>query len=371
MLVTSSIISVAMSQFLSRNLAPPCCGPASSLVSYTERNRVSGFPGGFPPPFQASLLCTARNSANDLCTPNIQPTFRSETAYRGPLDLKYSIQEDFERSLFRKWLEPSQGRKKSAGRISILSAFAISFKVIILIQGVFEVVVQIVKIKCRHFSNTWLNELSITILIVFILFIVHSTYIFFQIVHHGNFTHLNLLISRILTTLIFLVNLKRLFHLTKLLSHATFRTKDFPFPFSLEQPFRRLETFSMFSMFPWDGSFNYAIKILARRKQHGWKWRSLIEDGWMASIKRTSFARFDNNQSDAPFIRTHWIRNNYPSFPTNQYNVHIEFQFLSPSSLSVSGCNTEHKRDHTFPVTRDWSLIAKTSRIVLVSAIYV
>lgn len=128
MLVTSSIISVAMSQFLSRNLAPPCCGPASSLVSYTERNRVSGFPGGFPPPFQASLLCTARNSANDLCTPNIQPTFRSETAYRGPLDLKYSIQEDFERSLFRKWLESSQGRKKSAGRISILSAFAISFK---------------------------------------------------------------------------------------------------------------------------------------------------------------------------------------------------------------------------------------------------
>lgn len=223
MLVTSSIISVAMSQFLSRNLAPPCCGPASSLVSYTERNRVSGFPGGFPPPFQASLLCTARNSANDLCTPNIQPTFRSETAYRGPLDLKYSIQEDFERSLFRKWLEPSQGRKKSAGRISILSAFAISFKVIILIQGVFEVVVQIVKIMYRHFSNAWLNELSITILIVFILFIVHSTYIFFQIVlHHGNFTHLNLLISRILTTLIFLVNLKRL------LSHEAIISRDFP-----------------------------------------------------------------------------------------------------------------------------------------------
>lgn len=267
-------------------------------------------------------------------------------------------------------LRKGERRAQVEFRSSRLSQFR-SKPVIILIQGVFEVVVQIVKIKCRHFSNTWLNELSITILIVFILFVVHSTYIFFQIVHHGNFTHLNLLISRILTTLIFLINLKRLFHLTKLLSHATFRTKDFPFPFSLEQPFRWLETFSMFSMFPWDGSFNYAIKILARRKQHGWKWRSLIEDGWMASIKRTSFARFDNNQSDAPFIRTHWIRNNYPSFPTNQYNVHIEFQFLSPSSLSVSGCNTEHKRDHTFPVTRDWSLIAKTSRIVLVSAIYV
>lgn len=80
--------------------------------------------------------------------------------------------------------------------------------------------VQIVKIKCRHFSNTWLNELSITVLIVFILFIVHSTYIFFQIVH-GNFTHLNLLISRILT------NLLGQFE-TIIPSHEAIISRDFP-----------------------------------------------------------------------------------------------------------------------------------------------
>lgn len=83
-----------------------------------ERNRVSGFPGGFPPPFQASLLCTARNSANDLCTPNIQPTFRSETAYRGPLDLKYSIPEprislDSKGAYFENDLNLRKGERKA------------------------------------------------------------------------------------------------------------------------------------------------------------------------------------------------------------------------------------------------------------------
>lgn len=77
------------------------------------------------------------------------------------------------------------------------------------------------------------------------------------------------------------------------------------------------------------------------------------------------------NRMRLSFERTEFEIITLPFQPTNITSIHIEFQFLSPSSLSVSGCNTEHKRDHTFPVTRDWSLIAKTSRIVLVSAIYV
>lgn len=105
---------------------PSCCGPASSFVSYMKRNRVSGFPGGFPPPFQASLLCTARNSANDLCTPNIHGRLFDPKQLIGALwiwNIRYPDFPRFEGGLFRKWLESSQGREKEiAGRI--LDCFA-------------------------------------------------------------------------------------------------------------------------------------------------------------------------------------------------------------------------------------------------------
>lgn len=52
--------------------------------------------------------------------------------------------------------------------------------------------------------------------------------------------------------------------------------------------------------------------------------------------------------------------------------ANITYTSSSNFSLSFHLClrlqhRASRKRDHTFPVTRDWSLIAKTSRIVLVS----
>lgn len=162
-----------------------------------------------------------------------------------------------------------------------------------------------------------------------------------------------------------------LFYLTKLsfCVSCDFPDEKFSFfsPFSLEQSFTgNLETVrsdvERFQCFPemdhliTQLKFSHDTIMDDNTTRHTAGNRGVsIEDGWMASIKRTSFARFDNNQSDAPFIRTHWIRNNYPSFPTSEYNVHIEFQFLS---LSFHLClrlqhRASRKRDHTFPVTRD------------------
>lgn len=79
------------------------------------------------------------------------------------------------------------------------------------------------------------------------------------------------------------------------------------------------------------------------------------------------------NRMRLSFERTEFEIITLPFQPTNiTYTSSSNFS-LSLPLFSLSLClwlqhRTSRKRDHTFPVTRDWSLIAKTSRIVLVSA---
>lgn len=94
-LVTSSIILRGMSQSISVP-APFVTRRTPSLSFHFAFQRVYGFPGDFPPPFQASLLCTARNSANDLTPlpphrrllPAIPPLKATTFSYPKSLGLK-------------------------------------------------------------------------------------------------------------------------------------------------------------------------------------------------------------------------------------------------------------------------------------------
>ena len=118
MLVTSSIISVAMSQFLSRNLASLPLRVAAQPVRSSRTWNVTGCPDSqevFHPLFKPHCYAPLETLLTTFARPTSTADFSIRNSLSGP--------SRFEGGLFRKWLESSQGREKEiAGRI--LDCFA-------------------------------------------------------------------------------------------------------------------------------------------------------------------------------------------------------------------------------------------------------